>query len=124
MLVGGLPCTVVQTSDGDGGSSHQAVTCVSPARSVERPLLVTVEVDGQRSLGAPCDHLYAGPAVAGVTPAVVGAVAGAGGRARVTVTGVNFGVRSLARLPPPPHPTHPHAGAFVARVSCTATTYS
>ncbi len=93
VTVGLLPCAVLPFSN-----SHDALACTAPPRQLGGDSLVTVIVDGQPSGVLPV--LYDPPRLMGVTPDSVLALA-PGGRAQITLRGVNFGSRYRTGLPTP-----------------------
>lgn len=83
VTVGGLPCPIA------GNHSHELIVCTTPPWRINADSNVVVTVDGQASYPVPV--AYDPPRVLSVLPNVVVAVLGA--RSRLTLRGVNFGVK-------------------------------
>jgi hypothetical protein len=105
VTVGALPCSVLP-----GSHSHDSLECRVPNRQVDGDSLIRVAVDGQSS--EPLAFSYDPPVVTRVAPGDILARAPAG-RSRLTLQGVNFGVRYRAGL------TVPHV-IFVGSLPCTS----
>jgi hypothetical protein len=92
VTVGSLLCSVAP-----GNHTHDSLVCTAPVRQVDGDSLVKVTVGGQPSEAVLFS--YDPPVVTRVVPGEMLAVAPASGRPRLTLHGVNFGVRYRTDVP-------------------------
>ena len=85
--VGSQACTLLAVN-----TTHRRTVCVAPPHRLDEPAVVSVVVDGQTAVGP--ELRYDGPTVVTVSPTSLSAQS-SDVRPDLTVSGVNFGVRSI-----------------------------